>query len=229
MNYQIITDEARLLAFIDWLPVLAPDETYLVCLFARKKYAPAEAGLKADKNQLKRFTATKEFLLRKIRQLETALGNYTTPDGRPVPNEALALYLTVNPRSQTMAAKNTLIALATLITKDYNGYNAQQVALNEIQKACSRNVYIDLDFDGVDYAATMQAVVQHVNREAITTLVTRGGFHLLIEPRLIRPELVKTWYPRLAGLPGCDVRGDMLLPVPGCTQGGFTPYFTADF
>jgi hypothetical protein len=225
MNYQIVKDEEKLREFIDWLPTLAPSECFLVSLFSRKKYFPLEQQreIKGDKSQLKRFTTNKEFLFNKIKQLEVAVGTYVTNDV-VTPESTLALYITVNPRSYIKAAKENLKQLMDLFTMtEYNGYNSHKVALNAVQVSCSRKVYFDLDFDGVDYPTTLEQVKQLVNPEALSVIVTRGGFHLLVEVQKVAPEYVKTWYQAITKLPGCDVQGDILLPVPGCVQGGFQP------
>lgn len=224
MNYEIVKNKVKLLEFIDWLPELKPNEMFYVCLFARKKYT--EVPLKSDKCQLKRFTSKKEFLFDKIRQLEVAVGAYTQ-DGLPIPQESLALYITPNPRDLEIGAKNLLIKLAQVVTKEYGGYNPRSLAMLEIHKACGRKIYFDFDFDGVSSLNTLDLIFEKamINLDCLTTLRTRGGFHLLVELKKIEQRFEKTWYRNLSTLHGVDVRGDNLIPVVGCTQGEFIPFF----
>jgi hypothetical protein len=221
MNYKIIQDEALLREFVDWLPDLQKNETYYVCLFARNKYAPE---LKGDKAQLKRFTSDKAHLFDKIKQLECEVGSYKVKD-TIVPQEALALYITPNPRDLEKASKNALIRFAELITRPYNGYNPHQEVMTEIQKAASRKVYFDLDFDNVALDETLEKLEPMINMNCVKIVKTRGGFHLLVELAKLDKAFEKSWYKNLSSLEGCDVRGDNLLPVVGCSQGGFVPIF----
>ena len=223
MNYQIIKDEKLLREFIDWLPELKSGETYYVALFARKKYAK-DSQLKADKSQLKRFTSSKDLLYNKIKQLECALGSYIA-EGHPVPMESLALYITPNPRSLEQAAKQSLIMLAKKITEPYSGYNPHQDVLSEIQKAVDKKIYFDFDFDKVGHEPVLEKMKEAINFDALTMLKTHSGFHILVKLEAIENKYKNLWYKTLSSLEGCDVRGDNLIPVPGCTQGGFTPHF----
>lgn len=228
MNYSIIQDEKLLRGFVDWLPELKAGEMFYVSLLARKKYCADRDALKADKQQLKRFTATKDRLIDKIRQLECAQNSYTS-NGAPVPPESLALYINPNPRSLELASKNTLVRLAELITKPYDGYNPHTVAMSEIQKATSHKVYFDMDFDlehpEIDTPALCAAAGDHINMDCVQILHTRGGVHLLVELSKIQKQYEKSWYRDLTRLPGCDVKGDNMIPVVGCIQGGFVPHF----
>lgn len=229
MNYKIITDEKLLKEFIDWLPELKEDEVYSVNLFARSKYCKDIVHINSDKAQLKRFVAKKEWLFRKIKQLEIEVGGYHQ-NQTVIPQEALAVYISVNPRSQVKAAKQLLIKLADLVTKPYNQYNVVAEALSETQKASSRKVYFDLDFDMDKPDEGMTSWVQRIvgktiNPDCVTTLITRGGCHLLIELDKVETKYKKTWYNVLTSTEGVDVKGDSLIPIPGCYQGGFTPYF----
>lgn len=224
-NYEIIRDETELAKFIAWLPELEDHETYYMCLFARNKYcAPgAMIHIRSDKQQLKRFTTNKARMLDKIRQLECPLGAYTQA-GAPIPQEALALYITPNPRSFAKATKTTLLKFAELATKPYQGWNTHQEAMSEIQKAKSRTVLVDFDFDGVEYVDMADEINAVVNPSAYSVVRTRGGFHLLVRPEMVDAQSRRsTWYTSLKGLRGCDVVGDGVMPVPGCTQGNFVP------
>ena len=92
-------------------------------------------------------------------------------------------------------------------------------------KSCSRKIYFDTDFDNVDLNITLKSVYEIINKDCIKILHTKGGFHLLIELEQIDKKYEKTWYNDITSLKGCDVKGDNMIPVVGCYQGGFVPYF----
>lgn len=221
MNYNIITDSDKLKEFIDWLPNLENGECYYYCLFSRSKYDTSKV-LKSDKQQLKRGTSSKEYLYEKIKHLEIEVDSYFQKH-TPVPQETLALYITPNPRSYEKAAKESLKKFADLITKEYSGYNPHQEVLSQIQIAVSRKIYFDIDFDDVSIDDTLPKILECINKNALSFVQTRGGFHCLIKLCDIENRYVKTWYNNITKIHGCDVRGDNLLPIPGCIQGLFTP------
>jgi len=230
-SYHIIRNSGRLREFTEWLPALLPGETYYLSLFARKKYANDPDALSGDKQQLRRFTSDRERLYDKIRQLEVPVGAYTLK-GKPVPPESLALYITPNPRSMEKAAKASAIRLVELITKPYGGYNPHQEVLSMIQQSGGTKHFADFDFDipeadvGAVVAKAKSIMDNQGNYPMLEFLRTRGGLHVLVRLQHLGPAISKTWWKDMASLPGCDVKGtDNLLPVPGCCQGDFVPYF----
>lgn len=218
--YRLIADESILDQFINWLPELKPNEKYYISLFARKKYAP---NLKSDKAQLKRVLATKDRIKEKIRQMEIPYGGYKV-DGEVVPQEALAIYITPNPRSLTGAMKQLA---KQLVDAGFEGrvINPVSEALTAVHQNLSKSYFKDFDFDGVDLESTLMVAYSVINKSAVHILKTRGGFHLLVELSKIEKEFEKKWYMGLSSLQGCDVRGDNLIPIPGCIQGNFIPNF----
>lgn len=234
MNYKIIQNIKALESFIEWLPELLPHETYYVTLFARKKYCNGVGlpNIRSDKAQLKRFTSSKSMLLSKIKQLECPVGSYVQRDIE-VPQQALALYITPNPRDMIKATKTSLVKLMSLFSENYNGYNIHAEVMSEIQKACSRKQYFDMDFDippSLEREYYIRAIVTDavavINHDCLTVLETRGGFHLLVDMLKLDDRYKKTWYNNLKALDGAD-KGSFtsVMPVPGCSQGDFVPYF----
>lgn len=181
MSYKFILDEAIFKRFVDWLPELNAEECYYVVALARNKYVrdlpnvDKLAHIRSDKQQIARFVCNKERLVRRVRQLECALGAYKTKEGLPVPQEAMAVYISVNPRSHLIGAKNALKRIADLITQEYSNYRLDHEVLSCIQEACSRKIFMDIDFDGVPIEQTIGEVKKHINLDCVSVLKTRGG------------------------------------------------------
>jgi len=221
-NYKIILDEQKLGEFIDWLPELEAGECFYASLFARKKY---HHSAKNDKSNVKRFIATsKEWLLIKLRQLEIPEGCYTNKDGSPVHNDALAVYICVNPRSFVKAQRMALKKLADVLADGVTDMNPSQIGLTSIHKAKSRTCFVDFDFDGINFRDAYERLSKIINRGAYEVLVTRGGFHLLVDPNKVDDEFKKSWHQGIAAFDECDVKGDNLIPVCGYTQGAHVPW-----
>lgn len=226
-NYTVITDQNEFNNFINnVLPELKQDECYYACLFARSKYAKNEDGsnkfphIKTDKSQLKRFTfRKKEDLYWKLKQLEAPIGAYRTKDNEAIPQEALAVYLTINPRNQQKALTNLLKQIANIIDSKGIGINIHQEAISCIQRSKSRTVYVDFDIDTKDVDLSLLNNI--IPEDSYKILETRGGYHILVKPELATK--IKTWYPTLQTTFNVDQNGDNMIPVPGTYQGGFTP------
>jgi phosphopantetheine adenylyltransferase len=230
MNYTIINDEKITKDFINSLPILSEGETYYLCLFARSKYAKNEDGsnkfphIKTDKSQLKRFLSNKEYMFNKIKQLETAYGNYLTKDGDAVPQEALALYINPNPRCQRKGMFSLMKKLIDIQECQGKGYNINAEAISAVQKSRSRNVYVDFDIDSknIDLSYLKTILPPH----GYDILETRGGYHIMVIPGSFRiDEAERNWYQKIKEHYTVDQVGDNMIPFPGSFQGGFTPRF----
>ena len=224
-TYQIIRDRAAFEVFIDWLPEPAAHEAYYVTLLARKKYHPSALS---DKTALKRVVATtKPLLIRKVEQLALPLGRYRNNKDEAIAQDALALYITINPRSLKLAQQNLLRRLVDVALDANNVQNPAALALSEVQKSRSRTVSVDFDFDidDDDVMETANQIAEIADAGNVRFLRTRGGMHALVNPQGASETGTRFWHKAISALPGCDVVGDSLIPVPGCVQGGFVPYF----
>ena len=223
-NYKTIVDREEFTKFLEWLPELNSDETYYYSLLARDKYVKGTGigTMNSDKHQCARFVSNKQRLSLKISQTESPLGSYGIKDV-VVPQEALASYITVNPRSHKKAAKLLLKRLADVVADNEPSPNVYQESLTALHKSISRKIFTDIDFDNVSLECTTREIKKIINPDAATVLLTRGGFHVLVRLDAIEQHYVKSWYKNISVLPGVDIVGDNMIPVPGTYQGGFTP------
>lgn len=234
MNYKIINNIELLEDFIaNFLPRLGKDECYYLCLFARSKYAKNEDGsnkfphIKTDKAQLKRFTVGNKYdIIKKLQQLECPVGSFITKDGEPIPQESLAVYMTINPRNQKKALFDLSKRLLQILESDGSNFNVHQEALSAIQRSKSETQWATFDIDSTskEYINIIKSLI---NKEACKWLRTRGGYHLLVDPNRVEHQYKKTWYNSIHKLDFVDTSAgtDLMIPIPGTHQGGFTPYF----
>lgn len=220
--YRIIRDQKKLKDFIESLPPLLESERWYLCLQARKKYMPELQS--SDKTQLRRVLSKTKDLISKIRQMECVVGAYTTKKGDPIPDEAMALYITSNPRCLRKATINGIKALADGVGKDEH-YNPHADLLSVVHKSKGTIHYVHLDVDcgAGECEDVLNAVRDIVGQEAVQGLATRGGIHLLVRPGLASTQN-KHWHNQINKLAIVDQRGDLMMPVPGCNQGGFVPW-----
>ena len=223
-TYEIIKNEEALKDFIDWLPQTENYEQYYVALFSRKKYAPDNEACSYDKTQLKRFTSSKELLLRKIRQLECPVGSYLGKNNLPIPQESLALYISLNPRDFHAAFFRTISEFAKILQSfdKENCKNPHQEVLNVIQTSNSLTRFHVFDIDTKSEEKLKE--ICSILGDNYDLIETRGGYHVLVHHAKISeiPKQEKgNWYVAMKKI--ADVVGDCLTPIPGTTQGNFIP------
>ena len=223
MNHKIITDESILKDFIDWLPDLESTEKFYVALFARKKYDETLQSTASDKMQLKRLLCNKENIIHKLRQLEIEEGLYLLKD-RVATQKSLAVYITPNPRCMVKANKDMLLRLAKAVCNQNFFHNIHAEALSCVQRSKSYAHVVDFDIDDKTIDLNLMKDIMH--RDCYEILETRGGYHILVNPVLAgKIAKSKNWYSAIQNTFPCDITGDQMIPIPGCTQGEFTPKF----
>lgn len=226
-------DEEVLQSFVESLPDLERGMVYYCCLFARSKYlTEAQKGalthIKSDKAQLKRFIANKKNIIHKLRQLECPIGSYVqykteVPDN-PVPQESLAVYITINPRSLAKATKNSLKKFVDMVVDNpQDPFNPSNFAMSEIQRSRGRTDWVIFDIDNKDIGKDeiIKMVGDIVSPEALKILETRGGYHVLVSPG----HSPRDFYQKMQKTFDIDQAGDIMIPIPGTYQGGFVPKF----
>lgn len=229
--YQIIKDMAELERYVDQLPDLGEGFKYYISLFARKKYGGTE-GLKSDKAQLKRCVASKDMIIKKIKQMEIPLGCYDI-DGLVINQESLVVYISANPRDMHKAGVETAIELTKKGLRGDTIKNPQAEALSQMQ-VHGKKIYFNVDLDIVEgkelpYEELRDYLFNIVNLNACNIIQTRGGYHLLINVNELGDRVKKTWYNDFRrgdalGRFTVDLsNGDGMLPLPGCVQAEFIP------
>ena len=143
------------------------------------------------------------------------------------------------------ATFNTIKALTeSLQVQDQQGaqhrdLNPHSEALTQIHRAKARSCFVHFDIDlptgdeakdamapksGLTLLQIPQRAVEIVGSDAVSIIRTRGGVRVLVRPERVVSE-TKHWHPQLCRELGADQTGDLMVPVVGCCQGGFTPHF----
>lgn len=138
--------------------------------------------------------------------------------------------MSINPKNLELAQKKMAIELFNSCI-DSERVNIKSLMYTLIHNSSKNKRFTDFDFDfNYDqdkqelFLKTITELKKVINIEAFNILVTKNGLHVLVEHDKVKIEYKKSWYIKLGALENCDVRGDNLIPVAGCTQGGFSPY-----
>lgn len=231
MNYKIILCEDELNKFINFLPTLDKNECYYFTLFARKKYLNSNIKAFKDNFILKRFIVSKkEQIKNRIERLEVKKGLYLDENDNLIPEECLALYIGINPKILELSQKKIAIELFNSCI-DNEIVNLKSVVYTLINNSSKNKKFTDFDFDFKNnqdkhdlFLKTVEELKKVLNIEAFNILITKNGLHVLVEHDKVKPEFKNSWYLKISALDNCDIKGDNLIPVAGCSQGEFVPY-----
>jgi hypothetical protein len=250
MNYTLIHNESELNNFINFLPDLNPNEGYFLILIARKKWFP-ESGIPSA-HKLKRETVgDKSKIIQTIKQWEIAEGGYTS-NGIPIDIRNLGVYMGFNPKNQYKACFELINECLEAIKSNNENINVKSMANDVIQGSHGTKNFMDIDVDikeGEDYLEIKKYIESVINPEYLKFIKTNGGFHCLVQ---LKKEVCsfmggseyensvidctkqsdfsvnKNWYMQLKDHPfksELNIMSNDLIPLAGCNQGLFVPYF----
>jgi len=229
----LLKNENELERFLrDVIFPLNKNEAYCIMLGARKKY------LKSEEKELYNMNGTdmlRRFILKgpnkpsvdTIRQIiyEWSHGNFTDKNGKKIPEHAFTIFLTVNPRSQEKASLDTIRQLTEAL---YRGatINLESLVKTNLHKNASEKYFMDFDVDiddGEDREKILHSVLNELGDTKSHVIMTRGGYHILIDKRQIDPKIKNTFYKAITGLQfkgEVEVKNDSMVPLAGCSCGG---------
>jgi hypothetical protein len=218
MRYKIIKDIDKLNDFINMLPNLEFGETYFIRLLTRSKYVNEVS----DDQDLKFLTVPKDKIIQSLKQLETKIGTYDN-----LKENEICAYLSPNPRSQKEVIKKTLQYFSKVVG-NYNGQDPMVLISEFYKRSYSRHIYYDIDFDKCDVGFTLSQTKKFINNDCVKVLHTKNGLHLIIKISDIDIKKYPNWLQNIQTLPNYDSNcsSDNNIPIPGCSQFGFIPYFT---
>jgi hypothetical protein len=223
--YEIILNKTIFNDFVyNFLPELEKNQMYYLALLARQKYSSPRISLK-ESLVTSFVVSTKEDMVRQIKRLEIPSDNfgYVAKDGYTFLREdALALYVLLNPRDTRKATANLIKKSTDLFLTNSNFNRVSSSVISEIHKSPIKNkpfIIFDIDRknqDDLDY-------VSENTNNFHKILETKNGYHIILKKEDISHFKSKFWYTNLTAI--SDNYGDIMIPIPGCRQGNFSPIF----
>jgi hypothetical protein len=250
-NYNLIKEPVEVKKFLNLIPELQLNECMTVALFVRKKYAKDYPELSLDNNdscfdrtilgksKKDRDSDFNANVYRSILRYDAPYGAYVDRKGNNLPEDVLALYMSVNPRSAIKGTKELIKDLTEecfLQThRDVYVGNLVSRAKTKIQKNPSRKLIADIDIDIKD-ENVLNAFRKLVNDHdsEVATIETRGGYHILVDIQIMA-EVNSKWFVDITNLARTfndsvdkdvvEFKTDTLCPIVGTMQGGFLVKF----
>ena len=238
-SYEFLRDEEELKKFHDTiLPQLGPDEVFYLMLGARNKYLTEEEKGVYNMNgsdMIRRVTVrSNEFseLRDKVLDFCVPVGRYKDKNGLSLPEHSFTLYITPNPRNVRRASVGVVQKITDGLLNPNTPLKLEHMVMSEIHKNSTNKVYMDFDVDpkgNDDLAQVLKVVYAKLGDSYYHTIKTRSGAHVLLKKEGMDPFLKHCFYKKIQELSASmegeiEIKGDTMLPVPGCSQGGMFPY-----
>lgn len=220
-TYKVVFDLSLIKKFIDMLPnEESDDEVYIMSLMARCK----DGRLPKVKNSEihgTRKAVKKKDIIRCLYEYEVPLGLYKRREVA-IEQQYISPYITINPRSRSAASRSMCMELTKILIEcPHQRIDVVDMATQMLHKSIARKYFLDFDFDGVDVS---QKIIDKIkSMDGAKIIMTAGGFHLICPASSVGQD-----YMEIVNL-GCDVHGSRnMIPIPGCYQRDFIPYFYGD-
>jgi hypothetical protein len=238
-SYNFLLDEDELKKFhATILQPLGQDELFYLMLGARNKYLTEEEKGIYNMNgsdMIKRVTVRSndyEELRDKVLDFCVPLGRYKDKNGKPLPEHSFTLYMTPNPRDARRASVGIVQKITEGLLNTNTPLKLENMVLSEIHKYSTNKYWIDLDVDPKgddDLMKTLETLYMILGDTKYITVKTRSGAHILVRKETLDKRIKNSFYKDIKamsdGMEGeVEFKGDTMLPVPGCAQGGKMPY-----
>lgn len=207
----LVVDEQAVLGFVEALKKQRrpedPDEYYIQIL-TREKYGGPDTRI------LVRKVVPLDGLLDAIHDSTPFRGFYV--DGKRIPHESLACYVTPEPRDTERAMKQLC---AQFILKDENQTIRMPAAFySECQKYPAQRRILDVDIDNTEKYPDVAEKLKEIGVNPTISIKSRGGYHLLCYD--CTPIENKALYDMSKAIGDIDLLKNALVPIPGTLQGG---------
>lgn len=230
----LIKDEQETINFIHKvIKLLENDEVYLTLLCARKKYCDTiTSSEEILSREIIRHNDVDK-ILRKFKKSSITEDVYVDKNNNVIPEEALALYVLLDPRSTLKAygefnksinewMLNNLRDSNTVLTQNLSLYRRIDLKLfSAIHKSRSRPIYFIIDIDKKDSDLLNSIIsVDSIKPYIIWISETHGGYHVILHRNNITGGYIHNL--QRNQLKDIEILREPMTPIPGTLQGGFS-------
>jgi hypothetical protein len=236
--YEFLRNEEELKRFHSLiLPTLGQDEVFYLMLGARNKYLNEDEKGKYNMNgsdMIRRVTVRSnryEELRDKVLDFCVPVGRYKDKNGLSLPEHSFTLYITPNARDARRASVGVVQKITEGLLNPNTPLKLENMVLSEIHKNSTNKVYMDFDVDpkeGDDLDKVLETIYGKLGGSYYVTVKTHSGAHVLLKKSTIDSAVKNTFYKDVQRVSDLmygevEIKGDTMLPVPGCAQGGKVP------